>query len=230
MTARANATDLVRTALAGTGIELVASCAIGAYDARAPEALRSTSQLAGARGIVVAASAGPALWRSFRSRVARDPALAALEHPYDTFVGEALDRADGALAAARIAFRRFEAAFHAPVRLDFVAMAELVGFGAPGPFALAIHPVHGPWWALRGAWMVDAEAEPASGLLRPCSGCAAPCVGGLSNGRPDAAGIALASPEVRGRCVVGQESRYDDDQIAFHYGRAASGARETSQS
>jgi hypothetical protein len=219
MNGRANATDLVRTALAGTGIDLAASCAIGAYDARAPEPLRSTSQLTGARGIVVAASAGPALWRAFRSRVAGDPALAAREHPYDAFVGEELDRADRALAAASVRFRRFEAAFQAPVRLDFVALAQLVGFGAPGPFALAIHPVHGAWWALRGAWMVDAEVEPASELQRPCSGCAAPCVGGWSNGLPRAAGIVLASPEARGRCVVGQESRYDDDQIAYHYGR-----------
>jgi hypothetical protein len=211
----ANPTLLVREALAGTGIELIASCTIAAYDARAPDALRSGSWLPNAQGMVVAASAGPALWRAFRGRRSEEPTLMSHEHPYDDFVSEQLARADEALAGAGVSFRRFEAAFHAAVALDFIALAELVGFGSPSPFGLAIHPEHGAWWALRGAWMVDAAPEPAAVLCRPCAGCAAPCVGGW----PHARGIVQATAETRGRCVVGQASRYDDEQIAYHYGR-----------
>jgi len=212
-----SATQRVRTALAGTGIELVASCGATAYDSRAPEALRTAAWVPDARGLIVAASAGPTLWRSFRARVASDPSLARAEHPYDRFVSEQLGRGDDALRAAGVHFKRFEAAFLAPVRIDFVALAQLVGLGAPGPFGLAIHPEYGAWWALRGAWIVDAEVEPAKELARACSGCAAPCVGGWDN----AGGILQATANVRGRCVVGQGSRYDDDQIAYHYGRAS---------
>jgi epoxyqueuosine reductase QueG len=217
-----HATPVVRLALAGSGIELVASCGIAAYDARAPEAYRSAALMPSARGVVVAASAGPGLWRGFLPRMQTAPHRWSDPHPYDMFVAELLGRADRALAAAGIAFRRFEAAFHAPMPLHFVALGQLVGLGSIGPFALLIHPEHGPWWALRGAWLVDADVDPPLDPRPPCPGCSAPCVGGWQNatGRVDA-----ATPAVRSRCVVGQASRYDDDQIAYHYDRATTVGR-----
>jgi hypothetical protein len=211
------ATGIVRAALAGTGIETVASFGVEAYDARAPEALRSAPLLPGARGVVVAASAGHALWRRFRDQVRLRPSLLDEMNPYDTFVGELLGRADAALALAGVRFRRFDAAFHAPVRVDFLALAELAGLGSRAPFAMLVHPVHGPWWALRGAWLVDAEVEPPAGAARPCDGCPAPCVGGWGRAGPE---LAEATADVRSRCVVGRGWRYDDEQIAYHYARS----------
>ena len=208
-----NATALVRLALGGSGVNVVGSCSSAEYDARAPPELRSGLLLPGARGVVVAGSAGPALWRAFRSRVEAEPAAWEAAHPYDAFVGDLLDRADAALAASGVGFRRFDAAVHASVRVSFVALGQLAGLGFPGPFGLLIHPSHGPWWALRGAWIVDADVEPTASIASPCAGCAAPCVGGWDR----AGGIPEATAEVRGRCVVGQNSRYDDDQLAFHY-------------
>ncbi len=208
-----DATTIVRRALAGTGVEVVGSCGVGPYDESAPPELRSTALLPGARGVVVVGSAGPALWRSFRARRDTPPELRSSEHPYDAFVAEVLAVADRALTADGVGFVRFEAAFNSPVRVSFLALAGLAGLGAPGPFGLLIHPEHGPWWALRGAWLVDREVTPPHAVASPCGGCHAPCVGGWAN----AGGIALASAETRGRCVVGQDSRYDDDQIAFHY-------------
>lgn len=216
-----DATGLIRQALVGSGIELVASCSIEAYDAAAPEAVRSAALMPGARGVVVAASAGPALWRAFRAFVQEDRRRWDEAHPYDAFVASRLDRADRALAAEGVAHRRFEAAFHATPRLDFLALSRLAGLGSPGPFLLHIHQTHGPWWALRGAWLVDAEVDVPLAHTPPCAGCAAPCVGGWVH----AGGIAAATPEVRSRCVVGQASRYDDDQIAYHYDRARTLAR-----
>ncbi len=136
-------------------------------------------------------------------------------HPYDAFVATTLARADAALTREGIASRRFDAAFHAPVRIDFLALAALVGLGSPSPFALHIHETHGPWWALRGAWLVDADVAPPLVHRPPCAGCAAPCVGG----RAALGTLVAATPEVRARCVVGQASRYDDEQIAYHYDR-----------
>ena len=216
-----NAGAIVRDALAGSGVELVGSCGIGAYDAAAPEVLRSAVLLPGARGVVVAGSAGPQLWRLFRAAAEADATRWDAPHPYDAFVASLLARADAALDRAGVRFRRFDAAFDATPRLDFVALARLAGLGKPGPFLLAINPTHGAWWALRGAWLVDAEVDPPASVRSPCEGCPAPCVGGWEN----AGGIVRATPEVRGRCVVGQASRYDDDQIAYHYDRAATLAR-----
>jgi epoxyqueuosine reductase QueG len=217
----ANATAIVRDALAHTGIELVASCGIEAYDALAPEPLRSMHLMPTARGLVVVGSAGPTLWRRLRAELDHDRARWSEEHPLDRFVAALLAQADAALSAARVSFRRFEAAFHATPRLDFVAMARLVGLGSPGPFGMLVHVEHGAWWALRGAWMVDGDVDPPAVQAPRCLGCPAPCVGGWANAR----GVAQATPEARSRCVVGQGSRYDDDQIAYHYDRAATVAR-----
>jgi len=208
----AMATGIVREALAGTGIELVASCPVAAYDESAPEAVRSSAVLAGARGLVVAGSAGPALWRLFRARMDSNRALWDAPHPYDAFVASLLGRADDALARAGIRFRRLEAAFHATPRIDFLALARLTGLGLPGPFGLSIHETHGAWWALRGAWLVDADVDPPLAHRPPCQGCPAPCVAGRTG-------------EAGSRCVVGQASRYDDNQIGYHYDRDATRAR-----
>jgi hypothetical protein len=216
-----NATSVVRRALQGTGIELVASCRASAYDACAPEPFQSRVWLQGARGMIVVGSAGPALWRGFVARMQERPELWASAHPYDEFVAGLLARADDALREATVRFRRFEAAFRAPVRIDFAALGRLVGLGSPGPFGLLIHPDHGPWWALRGAWLVDAAVDEPLDPARRCDGCAAPCVGGWRN----AVGISQATVEVRARCVVGQASRYDEDQIAYHYDCSATAAR-----
>jgi hypothetical protein len=228
LTVRPNATAVVRTALAGTSVELVASCAVEAYDALAPEAFRADALMPGARGLVVAGSAGPALWRQLRAKMGADSAKWDEPDPLDRFVAAILTQADAALAAKGIRFRRFDAAFHAALRLDFIAMGCLVGLGSRGPFGMLIHAEHGAWWALRGVWLVDARVDDPSDHCPPCAGCPAPCVGGSIHAGEGAGarGIAeFATPDARARCVVGQQSRYDDDQIAYHYDRVATVAR-----
>lgn len=211
-----NATGLVRDALAGSGVELVGSCGVEAFDRRAPEGFRSRDLMPEARGLVVAASAGRELWRHFRRHLEVSREDASTPHPFDRYVATILGRADAALAGAGVAFRRFDASFAAEPRMHFVAMGELVGLGTPGPFGMLIHPVHGPWWALRGAWLVGADVEPPQSTRPPCVGCAAPCVGGWEH----AGGVVVATAQARARCIVGQGSRYDEEQIEYHYGAA----------
>lgn len=215
------ARPLVEGALAGSGINVFASCSIEAYDARAPAALRSRVLLPGALGVIVVASAGRELWSAFRAYMREDPRRWELEHPLDAYVAHELSRADEALARAPVAFRRFEPTLYAQPALDFRALGEMVGLGSPGPFGLLIHREHGPWWALRGAYLVRANVDSPKPFAPPCAGCAAPCVGraGL------ALSVAQATPEVRGRCVFGQASRYEDEQIAYHYEREATLAK-----
>ena len=80
---------------------------------------------------------------------------------------------------------------------------------------------HGPWIALRGAWLVDVDVPSPKAVVSPCVGCPAPCVGGPGV----RVGIERSTSEMRTRCIVGAESRYDDAQIAFHYGKAGTAAR-----
>jgi hypothetical protein len=208
-------TSIVARALDGTGINLVASCGIDAYDRRAPRGFRSETLMPRARGLVVVGSAGRELWDALRHS-AEDGVWWERANPLDDHVARMLDRVDMALARARIGSRRFEPRLdESPSdRLDFRALGELTGLGSMGPFGLVIHPVHGPWWALRGAWLLDVPVDEPSTHPAPCSGCRAPCLGPT---RPE--GILLATAAVRGRCVVGQASRYSDEQIAYHYDR-----------
>ena len=115
-----------------------------------------------------------------------DPSRWANPHPLDTYVGELLDRADQALALARIGSRRFVPNVGASPALDFRALGELAGLGSMGPFGLLIHPEHGPWWALRGAWLVDVAVDPPLSHSLPCAGCPAPCVGRATTNRSSA--------------------------------------------
>src|ERR1700722_6464110 len=209
-----NAVDVVAQALAGTGLDLVASCGTGAYDRRAPPGFQSSALMSRARGLIVVGSAGRALWGEVLKAAEGDETFWERVHPLDGYVGTLLDRADIALARAGIGSRRFEPILRElPVqRLDFRALAEIAGLGSTGPFGLVIHPLHGPWWALRGAWLVDVEVAEPTAYPAPCAGCHAPCVGD-----GPAEGILRATALVRSRCIVGTESRYTDEQIRYHY-------------
>ena len=217
---RADPTALISDAVRAAGLNLFGSCGIEAYDRRAPRGLRAPDLMPRARGVVVVASAGRELWQSLCAELDADGGERAgwrRENPLDAYVARALDRAAIALAHAGIESRRFEPTLDAPVPLDFRALGEIAGLGTMGPFGLLIHPTHGPWWALRGAWLVDADVARPQTPAAPCAGCSAPCLG--SSRRPE--GILLATPSVRGRCPVGSKSRYSDEQIAYHYDREA---------
>ena len=205
---------IVGEALLGSGLNLAASCGVEPYDHRAPRGFRSADLMPRARGVVVVGSAGRELWAELRAASEKDSLFWSREDPLDTHVAEILDRADLALARAGIGSRRFEPTLSASLAhgIDFRALGELTGLGSMGPFGIVIHPVHGPWWALRGAWLVDVDVVAPSAFPAPCAGCHAPCLGST---RPE--GILLATELVRRRCIVGQDSRYSDEQIAYHY-------------
>jgi hypothetical protein len=78
-----------------------------------------------------------------------------------------------------------------------------------------IHPAHGPWWALRAAYLVDVDVQPTPEIVAPCLGCAAPCVANEPRPIP----LDRSTAEMRRRCPIGVASRYDDEQIAYHYAR-----------
>src|SRR5258708_5229807 len=98
-----DATAIVRTVLEGSGVEVVSSCGIGRYDACAPGPFRSAVLMNGARGLIVAGSAGPVLWRRFCAHMGADPARWDEADPLDHFVEAILARVDAALAAAGVA-------------------------------------------------------------------------------------------------------------------------------
>ncbi|MSP63797.1 MAG: hypothetical protein EXR72_26320 [Myxococcales bacterium] len=199
------------------GIDLVAAFPSVAYDAAGPPPeLTAGALLPGARSMIVVGSGGTHLWRRFTDWLAVDPKgrLLAEAHPLDHYVAGVLDRGSAVLADAGVRARRLEPTFLFQPRIDFRRLGALSGLGAPSPIGMVVHPVFGPWWALRGAWLCDRDLVPTPPLSRPCEGCPAPCRAAIPPGSEGT--ILAATLAARTACVLSAE-RYSDEQVAYHY-------------
>ena len=97
------------------------------------------------------------------------------------------------------------------------------------PCGLSIHPVHGPWIALRAVVVLDADAA-CAGTVAPVRAARArkPCLLALSRARHGhcsrprcpsgcARSINWRAVAVRDACPVGRASHFNDRQIEYHY-------------
>lgn len=146
-----------------------------------------------------------ALWQRFLE-ARRD-----IPDPLDAYVMEAVHGARAVLdVRSEVRF-----AHQGGARLvSMLQLADLSGMAHLGPAHLAIHPRHGPWFALRAVVVFDADppSEPAL-APDPCTGCPAPCVDALRRAGDDWRDW-LA---VRDACPEGRGSRYGERQILYHY-------------
>ncbi len=181
-----------------------------------------------ALGLVIANTS--ALWPHFTSAVRADPLLAAAADPLDRYVTERVG------SAVRRATSRpallFFAHVTAPAAFPIQRLAAQVGLASLSPSHLAIHPQHGPWFALRAVVIVDVEgpAPPPHPPPGPCAPCSAPSVPALEHAlsvtgpRLDSRAIAQNAQHwiaVRDACPVGRASRYGAAQLDYHYAPAA---------
>jgi hypothetical protein len=174
------------------------------YDAAAPAPFRCDVVHPPTRSILVVGTGGPAHFRAFLDWIAVDPVarLGREAHPLDAFSADVFARLD--LPGARVVFPTFLA----PLRLDFVKMAELAGLGRPSEIGLLVDERFGPWLALRAAVFTPAALPDGVVGRRMCDGCPAPC-------------HAPTEPLARRlACVVGPEHAYDELQRIYHYDRA----------
>jgi methylmalonic aciduria homocystinuria type C protein len=116
-----------------------------------------------------------------------------------------------------------------PRRVAMQRLTHLSGLAFLSVTNLTVHPVYGPWFALRAAAVVDVDGPPAPAEPSdPCTGCEMRCVPAFRRalaavqGAPTQARIATRWPlwlAVRDACAVGKEHRYADDQIRYHYAK-----------
>lgn len=116
--------------------------------------------------------------------------------------------------------------------VDFRVLGEQAGLGWRSRLGLLLHPVHGPWIALRAAAFVDVALEPTGPLPAPppCASCAAPCAAAcpaaaLASGAWEPAPCFAWQAErdacragcgARSACPIGVGSRYGIHQHAYH--------------
>jgi cyanocobalamin reductase (cyanide-eliminating) / alkylcobalamin dealkylase len=169
-----------------------------------------------------------ALWPRFCEALAADAELAGHAHPLDCHT----ERVIGAAVSASARSLPWELRFgHEPPprRVAMQALAHQAGLAYLTPSHLSVHPVHGPWLALRAVAVFalpGPEIQPAP--ARPCD-CEAHCLprvaealAGSGAAGVDEAGVRArwrAWLAVRDACPVGRAHRYDEAQIRYHYAR-----------
>jgi hypothetical protein len=219
-------TARVATAAARAGFDIVHSFNVAHYNATAPATHRLDDyERPDALGLLIGNTRQ--LWPAFTRAYAADSTLQSAAQPLDTYTVARLTAvlAEASPARAQLVFSHVTHPHAFPIQ----RLAERVGLAALSPSHLTIHPLHGPWLALRAVAVVDisgpAEAPPP--VARPCQSCSAPCVPALERARA-ASGLPLTSASVvahahlwlavRDACPVGRPSRYGDTQVAYHYG------------
>ncbi len=101
--------------------------------------------------------------------------------------------------------------------LPFSRLAVATGFGALAPSHLVIHPIYGPWIALRALVLVDGDPPPPRAPIpQPCQ-CGEPCARAFAAARDSTDWRAWLA--VRDSCSF-RTHRYSEDQIRFHYTQA----------
>ena len=160
-----------------------------------------------------------ALWPTFQAALRADPELAASPHPLDRYTERVIDRLAPRLPGAQwwFAHRPYEAEF-----LPFQRLAVATGLGTLAPSQLVIHPIYGPWFALRAVIVCRGDAPTTRIVSSPCT-CDAACTEAFATALaargPDAWRAWLA---VRDACPIGRAHRYSDEQIDYHYTAARS--------
>jgi len=189
--------------------EALAQVAAAGFDLAHDFDTRALPELPAGRGILIGNTR--ALWRVFEAARRDEPDP--LEHYVERVIG-------AAFAGAHIfyAHSKYNGAF-----IPFQRIAVATGLGALAPSRLAVHPVYGPWFALRAIVVVDGTAPSRTPIAQPCT-CDAGCTAALD--------AALADPfewrawlAVRDACAI-RAHRYSDEQIIYHYTQAFPGKRE----
>jgi epoxyqueuosine reductase len=224
--------------LAQAGLNVAAGISREHYDRLVPSAWRAGALLPAAKSALILGSGGMAFYTNALATCPGSP------HPLDDFCEAQVHAAADAIEAlgwktTRHFYweRKGEGDDSAGLFADFVKLAEAGGLGTPSRLGLLLHPIYGPWFAIRGLLLserplppVRHDLEPAHAPFDPCTGCEAPCESacpGNAVGADRFSGedcsmarkrLAACSESCAARlaCPIGSEHRYAADAVAHH--------------
>ncbi len=155
-----------------------------------------------------------ALWTRFAGALAVDPELAASSDPIDLYTEQSL----APIAAAMNGSIYFAHRMYGDQYLPFQRLAVVAGLAALSPSQLLIHPVYGPWFALRAVIVCAGTPPRTERVSLPCHCAGSTCVATFehASAHPDDWRAWLA---VRDACPIGREYRYSEQQLAYHYSK-----------
>jgi hypothetical protein len=234
-------TTALGTALAPYGLNLVGTASVEAYDQGLAPGHTLEALMPEARTAIVIGNGGGALWDAYQSHCGLDPGWAERDHPLDDFTRFVVEER-AAMALAGLGRVRLLYPFRFPEDpVSFLRLGAVAGLGRPSLLGVLVHPVYGPWMALRAAILTTARLDaprPADGF-DPCptcteracvSACPAAAVSergwdvpacGAHRGRDDDP----CAPRCHARfeCVLGRAHRYPAAALAYHQRRARPG-------
>jgi len=199
------------------GFDLTAACQVGWYNARVEERLRLPDFGRPDRLALVIGNSR-ALWARLVGELRRDAELRRSPDPIEAYTERALSQLAAELPVA-IELRWAHTVGRRMVAIQ--RLAHIAGLAYLSPANLCVHPVRGPWIALRAAMVCDVAGppDPPPEMQSPCDACEHGCA-------PAAAELA-ARPwrklqwrrwlAVRDSCPLGSEHRYSEAQLEYHY-------------
>lgn len=232
----------ITDALAPSGLNLVGTASRSAYEALVPTAYRLEPFLPRTRAVIVIGNGGSAFWTGFRpyaARHTRDP------HPLDAYTVSIIERTLTPILQASGAGYRYTYPFRfwtEPV--SFMHLARAARLAGPSILGILIHPVYGPWLALRAAVLLDQDLPrpPSAAGFDPCPACSEkPCIRACPASAINAqsgwdiqgcASHRLAADQcadvchARSHCVYGREHRYPPDALGYHQAHSLATMRQ----
>lgn len=215
----------VRADAARAGLDLVAPFPVGLYN-RAVDAAWQLPTLGSDSHLGLIIGNTRALWPRFLDALRAEPARLDEPHPLDRYVAETVT---AVLSDLPVRVEHRLADEPPPRRVAMQRLADLAGLAWLSPSHLCIHPVFGPWIALRAAVVVEMESPPGPppSSQPTCADCATRCLPPFERAIAAVGDPIEAHSQVsthwrrwlasRDTCPIGREHRYDDDQIEYHY-------------
>jgi len=217
------------------GLNVVGTTAIADYDSAVPPDVRLARRMPAARSLIVIGNGGGAFWHAVETFGREHPDHADSADPIDDFTRHVVDAAVAAAGLEGPVLYPFD---FPTTPVSFMRLAECAGLGRRSLLGVLVHPVYGPWIALRAAVPVPVDVtapRPADGF-DPCPTCAErACIPACPAGAVTAAGwdiptcAAQRAPDddpcasrchARFECVIGRDHRYPAAALAYHQRRA----------
>lgn len=215
--------ERIRAACAARGLDLAQPLRASWYN-QTVEPEHRLPDLGRASALAVILGNTRALWPRLTEALAADAGLAGHPDPVDCYCERVVHEAMAEIAERWLV--RF--AHDGPPRIAIQRLAHVAGLAHLAPSHLSVHPVYGPWIALRAVVVVDVDGPPgpAPAPAPPCD-CAAHCAprfqAALTRAGAGTPGHAQVESDwrawlaVRDACPVGRAHRYSDEQLRYHY-------------
>jgi methylmalonic aciduria homocystinuria type C protein len=198
----------------GSGLDLAAPLQVGWYNGRVEPRLQ-LPDFGNPQSLAVLIGNTRILWPHLLDALRADPALFDEAEPVEAYTMRRVREAAGRLPVAH-EIRWAHVVVPQPVAIQ--RLAQIAGLAHLAPSNLSVHPIHGPWIALRAVVVagVPGPPNPPSVMNSPCDDCEHACLAAFRR--------AVAEPDdwrhwlqIRDACPIGRTYRYDESQIVYHY-------------